>query len=113
MTDTNTDTRIVDIKGRPVVVRQLTDAQLILMGRDASTLSREDVPGARKLEAAGFIMDMFESAIVQVTDRAYVMDLTRKGELEMQDFLGFLSAFKEAEPAVKPVVRRGRPPRAK
>lgn len=111
MTDTGTDTRIVDVKGRAIVVRQLKDAQLLLMGRDAAILQKGDVAPQRKLEVAGYILDIFESAIVQPDDHAYIMDLTRRGELELRDFLGFLSAFHDDEPAPepKPVVRRGRP----
>lgn len=109
MTDTGTDTRIIDVKGRAIVVRQLKDAQLLILGRDASILSKDDVSGQRKLEIAGYMLDMFESAIVQPDDHAYVMALTRRGELELSDFVKFLSVFRDEEPEPKPVVRRGRP----
>lgn len=111
MTDPGNDTRLVDVKGRTVVVKQLKDAQLLLMSRDAQLLIKDDVTPAAKVEAGGWILDTFESAIVQAEDRAYVLKLVRQGELELKDFLGFLTAFQEPEVAKKPVVRRGRPPR--
>jgi hypothetical protein len=113
MTDTATDTRVIDVNGRAIVVRQLKDAQIMLMSRDAMTLGKEDVSGVEKLQAAGWILDTIESAIVQVKDREYVLDTIRKGGLEIKDLLGFVSIFTGAETAPKPVVRRGRPPRAR
>jgi hypothetical protein len=88
----------------------LKDAQLLLLGRDARQLEDPKISNKDKLSIASGVLDMFESAIVQPSDHAYVLDLTRKGELELSDFLAFLTAFedKEAE-APKPVVRRGRP----
>lgn len=113
MTDTATDTRVIDVKGRAIVVRQLKDAQLLLMSRDAAILGKDDVAGGEKLQAAGWILDTFESAIVQKEDRDYVLTMIRQGNVELKDLLGFVSAFSEPEAAPKPVVRRGRPPRAR
>jgi hypothetical protein len=113
MTDTATDTRLIEVKGRTIVVRQLKDAQLLLMSRDAAILGKEDVPGGEKLQAAGWILDTFESVIVQQEDKDYILGLIRKGDVELMDLLGFVSAFSEPEVAPKPVVRRGRPPRAR
>jgi hypothetical protein len=111
MTNPEADIRLVDVKGRQVSIKQLKDAQLILMGRDAKVLGDEKADGARRLNAAGYIMDAFESAIVSQDDKDYVLGLTRQGELEIEDFVGFLSAFRAPSEDKKPVVRRGRPPR--
>lgn len=109
MTDNAPETRLVDIKGRIVVVKQLKDAQLLLLGRDAKKLDDPNVDARTKMEVSSGVLDMFESAIVQLADREYVMGLARRGEIELKDFLEFLTVFSEnAEPA-KPVVRRGRP----
>ena len=114
MTDNQPETRLVDIKGRNIVVRQLKDAQLLLLGRDVRKLEDPNVTARDKLALASGVLDMFESVIVQPTDHEYVMTLTRKGELELEDFLEFLTAFKDKEPVevTKPVVRRGRPPKS-
>jgi hypothetical protein len=109
MTDPETNIRVVDVKGRNVSIKPLTDAQLLLMSRDASLLQKDGVPNAAKLQAGGWILDAFESVIISDEDKAYCTLLMRMGELTLEDFIGFLSAFSE-EPA-KPVVRRGRPPR--
>lgn len=112
MTDNGTETRLVPIKGRTVVVKQLTDAQLLLLTRDVRILDDEKTPNRDKMNVAAGVLDMFESTLVQPSDRDYVLDLTRKGELELKDFVNFLTVFTEepapVEPA-KPVVRRGRP----
>lgn len=104
--DPGKDTRIVDVRGRNVVVRQLTDAQLLLLGREARLSAKEDTDPTRRLAGVGRIFDILESAIIQEEDREYLMDLTVKGEIEFKDFMGFISVFGEPEP--KPRVRRGR-----
>lgn len=111
MTDLN-ETRIIPMKDRNIVVKQLKDIQLLLMSRDAELLGRDNVEPRQKLRAAGFIMDTFESAIVTEADREYVLGLARSGEIELEDMLVVLSAFREEEAPVKPVVRRGRPRKA-
>jgi hypothetical protein len=111
MTNPEADIRLVDVKGRKISVRQLKDAQLILMGRDAKTLGDENADQRRRFNAAAYIMDAFESAIVTDQDKDYVLDLTRKGQLEISDFQEFLSVFHTEPTEVKKPVRRGRPPR--
>jgi hypothetical protein len=109
MTDPEANIRLVDVKGRNVSIKRLTDAQLLLMSRDAALLQKEGIENAVKLQAGAWILDAFESVILSEDDKAYVTLLMRTGDLTLTDFIGFLSAFGE-EPE-KPVVRRGRPPR--
>lgn len=104
--DDGKDTRLVDVKGRTVVVRQLLDAQLLLLAREARLAQKSDTPDARRLAAVGRIFDILESALVQERDQEYIMDLTVKGELSLGDLNGFISAFDTED---KPKVRRGRP----
>ncbi len=109
-----TETRTVDVKGRFVTVKRLNEAQLIMVARDAELLQRDDVEPRRKLQTAGYIMDVLESAIVTDEDRDYVLRLARKGELDLVDLIGFLSSFTDTEVVApkKNVVRRGRPRKA-
>ena len=110
MTDTGTETQLIPIGDRTVVVKKLTDAQLLLLGRDVRKLEDENVPSRDKLDIASGVLDMFESTLVQKADHEYVMGLTRAGQLELKDFVSFLTSFEEPEAEiVKPVVRRGRP----
>ncbi len=104
--DPGKETRIVPIQGRNIVVRQLNDAQYLLLGRDARLASREDTEGAKRLAAIGRIFDILESAVVQEEDREYLLDLTVKGNLELKDMMPFITAFADEES--KPKVRRGR-----
>jgi hypothetical protein len=112
MTDTPTadpgrETRLVDLKGREIVVRELKDAQQLLIQREAQILQREDVGKERKVVAVGRIYDILESAVVQPGDLDYVTKLNVAGDLEMKDLMAFVTVFGQEE---KPKVRRGRPP---
>jgi hypothetical protein len=108
--DPGRDTRLVPVKDRNVVVRQLNDAQLLLLAREARLAQREDTENQRRLTAVGRIFDLLESAVVQGEDREYLMDLTVAGDLSLGDLTGFVTAFSE-EQEEKPRVRRGRPPK--
>lgn len=105
--DPGRDTRLVDVKGRNIVVRQLNDAQLLLLAREARLAQREDTEDQRRLTAVGRIFDLLESAVVQEEDRDYLMDLTVAGNLTLGDLTGFVTVFAEDDDA-KPKVRRGR-----
>jgi hypothetical protein len=111
--DPGRQTRIVNIKDRQVVVRQLLDAQYGLMAREASTLKRAvaNQDSTRVQRSTDLLMRTIASAIVQEDDRDYVDDLVAAGELELDDLKVILSVFNtddQTEPT-KPQVRRGRP----
>ena len=108
------EARTVDVKGRTVAVKPLNDAQLIMVARDAELLQRDDIENSRKLKTAGYIMDTLESAIATEDDRDYILQLTRRGELNLTDMLGFLQVAHsgDVEVAPKKVVKRGRPRKA-
>ena len=107
--DPGKDTRLVDIKGRNIVIRQLVDAQMVLMAREAKLLQKDGIDNERKMSAIARMFDMLESAVVQQEDRDYLLDLVVAGQLELNDLMSFLTVFTEEE-AEKPKVRRGRPP---
>lgn len=107
--DPGRETRLIEIKGRQVVVRQLRDAQMVLLMREAQLVQRDDVENRRKLVAIGRLMDVLESAIVQPEDRDYLTNLNVAGDLELGDLFGVIKAFGEEKEPAKPVVRRGRP----
>jgi len=104
--DPGKETRLVDVKGRNIVVRQLLDAQLLLLGREARLASKDDIDNARRLTAVGRIFDILESAVVQEEDREYLLDLTVAGQLGLKDMMNFIDVFGDQE--AKPKVRRGR-----
>lgn len=101
----------VDVKGREIAVRQLNDAQLLLLAREARLAQRDATEKQRRLEAVGRIFDLLESAVVSDGDREYLMDLTVAGNLTLGDLTGFITAFAEDDEVAeeKPKVRRGRP----
>lgn len=109
MTDLGTDTRIVLINGRSIVVRQLRDAQLTLLAREAKVIQRPDRD--RQMDAAARMFNILESAVVQDSDREFLLDEITIGKIELKDILTFISVFSEEEEGPeKPKVRRGRPP---
>jgi hypothetical protein len=106
------ETRPVPIKGRNIDVRELTDAQLLLMSRDVRLAQREGVDKKERVGAIGRMFDILESVVVSPDDKEYLLDLVVKGNLELADMTPVLTAFKDEEPEQqeKPKVRRGRPP---
>lgn len=104
--DPGKETRIVPVKDRNIIVRQLNDAQLLLLAREARLAAREDTEQGRRLSAVGRIFDILESQVIHEEDQEYLLDLTVGGHLELKDLMDFITAF--GEPATKPKVRRGR-----
>lgn len=108
--DPGRDTRIVELRGRAIAVRQLTDAQMMFMAREAKLVqSKSDtLDRGRILSAGARIFDTLESMVVQDADREFLIDEVVAGNLDLDDMMPFITAFKE--PEEKPRVRRGRPP---
>lgn len=111
--DPGRDTRIVEIKGRQVVVRQLKETQMLLLARDSQLVQREHVDGVRRLAAVARMLDILESAIVQPEDLSYITDLQVSGDLEIKDLFSVITAFASEANAPKTAVRRGRPPKTR
>lgn len=109
--DTGRETRIVEVKGRTIVVRKLKDTQILFLNREAILLGRGGLPEERVKAGMRRVLDVLESQVVQEVDREYLLDLVALGDLELKDLMGFIQAFRDddAEPE-KPKVRRGRRP---
>jgi hypothetical protein len=105
--EVGTQTRLVDLKGRSITVRELKDAQQLLIQREAKILQGDEAGKDRKVTAVANIYDILESAVVQPEDLDYLTRLNVKGLIELKDMMGFITAFGEEQ---KPKVRRGRPP---
>ena len=106
--DPGRETRIVPVQGRNIVIRQLIDAQMMLLNRGARLLQRDDVDGASKLATVDRMFTILESVVVQPGDKEFLEDLMAEGTLSLKDLMGFISAFNEDQEE-KPKVRRGRP----
>jgi ABC-type uncharacterized transport system permease subunit len=105
-------TRPVDIKGRTIQVRQLTDVQFAVMMREVSLIQGKNVDSRRAIEGIARILDAIESTVVDGDDREYLLNLMVNGELETPDLKPIILAFQDAdEPTAPPKVRRGRPPK--
>jgi hypothetical protein len=107
--DPGRETRIVEVRGRSIVIRQLVDAQIMLLAREAKVLQRDDVPVDRKINGVDRMFRILESAVVQPEDREFLDDLMVDGELDLKELVSFVTAFNLDENE-KPKVRRGRPP---
>jgi hypothetical protein len=111
--DTARETRIVDVRGRAIVVRKLVDAQYMFLNREAHLLQQDGVAPARKIDGIRRIFNTLESQVVEGSDRDYLMDLVSTGDLELKELMGFISEFNEPAEDAKPKVRRGRRPAAR
>lgn len=104
--------RDVDVRGRAISVKMLTDAQMMLLGREARLARRPDVDNERRMTAVARLFDILESVIISPEDQEYCVNLAVKGDLELKDLMGFVTAFadddEEEEP--QPKVRRGKAP---
>jgi len=109
--DPGRETRIIEVKGRTIVVRKLRDAQFGLLVREANAVKRAVAEGNkdRLMRATDLIMKALASAVVQEEDRDWLDDLTAAGELDFSDLVAAIKAFNEDEDKPKASVRRGRP----
>lgn len=108
--DPGLETRIVPVHGRSIVIRQLIDAQMMLLNRGARLLQRADLDKENKLATVDRMFTILESVVVQPEDREFLEDLMAEGKLSLRDMMSFISAFNEDQEEEKPKVRRGRPP---
>lgn len=102
--------RDVDVQGRAISVKMLTDAQMMLMGREARLARHPETDSERRMTAVARLFDILESVIIKPEDQEYCVDLAVKGDLELKDLMGFVTAFAEDEEEDQPKVRRGRAP---
>jgi hypothetical protein len=107
--DPGRETRIVPVQGRNIVIRQLVDAQMMLLNRGARLLQRDDIDRASKLATVDRMFTILESVIVQPEDKEFLENLMAEGTLSLSDLTSFVSAFNEDQSDEKPKVRRGRP----
>lgn len=110
MEDPGTQTRIVPILERQVVVRALNETQMALIAREAGRLTRGNLDGRAAVMAVARVMDIMEKAVVQPEDVEFLTEQMIDGKLSLQDLLPMLSVFGEPE-VTAPAVRRGRPTR--
>lgn len=97
----------VTLGGHEFIVKQLTDVQAMHLARHARLLTREDVSGEAKLEAADRMFSIIHSC-VDPEQVPFLIGLEESGEVELRDLVIFAKAFQEEAP--QPVVRRrGRP----
>lgn len=104
--------RDVDVRGRAISVKMLTDAQMMLLGREARLARRPDTEPERRMTSVARLFDILESVIIRPEDQEYCVDLAVKGDLELKDLMGFVTAFADddEDEDEKPRVRRGRAP---
>jgi hypothetical protein len=100
-------TQIVPIGSKTIVVRELTDLQMMHLARYANILQREDVAITDKLDASGKMLNILHSCVANEADRQLLVDAEETGEISLTDLVSFVKAF-QTEETPKPAVRRGR-----
>lgn len=93
--DPGKETRIVPISGHQVVVKHLNDTQLLMLAREGNVVTAKTTAPERRMQAAGRILTIIESAIVQESDREIVRNLGLTGELDMTDMMKIITVFQE------------------
>jgi hypothetical protein len=109
VTDTGRETRLIPIGDRMLVVRQLTDTQMVHLLRHSKILQADGVDRATKMDSVERIFRILHTVVVQQEDKDYLDEQEESGQVELKDLMPFVTAF-SAEPE-KPKARRGRPPR--
>ena len=107
--DAGRETRVVPVAGRNIVVRQLTDAQMLHLMRHAKILS-SDIENMVKLDSMDRMLKILNSVVVQESDREWLVEAQENGDLELAEMTGWVNAFKA--PSNGPVVRRTRAKRS-
>jgi hypothetical protein len=107
--DQGRETRVVPVAGRNIVVRRLTDTQMLHLMRHSKILSSDAVTTEVKMLSMDRMLFILNSVVVQETDRQWLVEAQETGEVEIEDMVGWVNAFK-AE--TKPTVRRARVKRA-
>jgi hypothetical protein len=101
-------TQIVQVNGRSIVIRELTKLQLLRIGVYVSIAASNNVADAQKMEATGKLANILHKVIVQPDDLAWLIECEDNGDIELDELMGFISAFNEEDADSKPVVRRSR-----
>lgn len=102
--DPGRETRLVPVAGRNIVVRQLTETQMLHLMRHAKILSA-DVENDLKLDSMDRMLKILNSVAVQDDDRNWLVEAQETGEVDIKDMLGWVRAFQDEK---KPTVRRAR-----
>jgi hypothetical protein len=107
--DEGRQTRIVPVAGRSIVVKQMTDMQLLHLGRMASILRSDEVESDQKVAVAGKMLKILHSC-VSAADQEFLEEQEMIGNLTLRQMVGFVNAFQEPEDAPATVSRpkRGR-----
>lgn len=101
--DPGKETQIVDILGRSIVVRQLTDGQMMVLSRYADLAASERTEVRAKVTAVGKMLTVLEQAVVQDEDRDFLEEQMVLGNLDLGEMTKVVTAFQE-----KPVNRAAR-----
>ncbi len=108
--DPGRETRVVPVSGRNIVVRQLTDTQMLHLMRHAKILASDAVENIVKIDSMDRMLKILNSVVVQDSDRDWLVEAQENGDVELSEMTGWVNAFKSESKA--PVVRRARVKRA-
>jgi hypothetical protein len=110
--DAGRKTQIVPLGSKTIVVREMTDLQMMHMARYARILQRDDVDTADKVDASNLMLEILHFCVASDADREILVTAERKGEVTLSDLVSFVkSPEAQAEPEdAKPAVRRTRVP---
>ena len=105
------ETRTVNIQGRDIVIKRISDTQLIQLNHEAAVMQRDNLDPVRLRKGMDRVFRALTSTVVGEEDADFLQDLMADGDLDLRELIEFITSFhKDQAPANGPVkVRRGRP----
>lgn len=89
-------TKLMNIGGREVLCRFLTEAQFMQMAYEAQVLGSDKIPDTRKIKTLTRMFRIMRSIIVDDDDKDYIEDLMADGTINMSDLLAVIKELNEA-----------------
>jgi hypothetical protein len=98
MADPGKETRIIDILERSIVVRELTEGQMLVLSRYADQASSDRTDPRTKVAAVSKMLTVLEQAVVQAEDRQFLEDQMIAGNLDLGAMTQVVSVFQQEKP---------------
>lgn len=98
MTDPGKKTEIIEVLGRSIVVRELTEGQMMVLSRYADQASSDRTDPRTKVGAVSKMLSVLEQAVVQEEDREFLEEQMILGNLDLGAMTRVVSVFQEAKP---------------
>lgn len=103
-------TKMIPIGGVEVLVRQLSEMQMIQLAHEIQLFSNKKIPLDRKFKGLSRVYSIIASIVVEEDDRDTIEDLIADGKLDANELVTVIYELgvHQSEGPSQPKVRRGR-----